>query len=81
LTATITPSTAAGSVQFTNGTTPLGNPVRVAGGTASITPTLPVGIHLLTAVFTPDPNSVAFFTRSRSNTVPYVVYALPPTPH
>jgi len=73
LTATITPPMAVGSVQFTDGTTPLGNPVRVAGGTASITPTLPVGIHLLTAVFTPtDPTAVS---GSTSPTVSYVVNA------
>ncbi|MGH3787960.1 MAG: Ig-like domain-containing protein [Pseudonocardiaceae bacterium] len=47
----------------------------VTTGTATIRPILPVGTHSLTAVFTPDPNSVAFFTGSTSATVPYTVYA------
>ncbi len=70
LTATVSP-TAAGSVQFTDGTSPLGRPVPVTGGTASITPTLPSGTHSLTAVFLPTDPVVA--TESTSNTVPYLV--------
>lgn len=70
LTATVTP-TATGSVQFTDGTTPLGHPVPVTGGTASITPTLPSGTHTLTAVFTPTNPVIA--TESTSNPVPYLV--------
>jgi hypothetical protein len=72
LTATVTP-TAAGSVQFQDGTAPIGNPVTVTNGTASITPTLPSGTHSLTAVFTPT-NPTAF-TGSTSPTVPYLVNA------
>jgi hypothetical protein len=42
----MTPATAAGRVQFINGTTPLGNSVPATNGTASITTSLPVGtIH------------------------------------
>src|SRR5262249_52426583 len=55
LKATVSPS-AAGSVQFKDGTAALGAPVPVAGGVASLNTTLPVGTHSLTAVFTPaDP--------------------------
>ncbi|MFE9424494.1 Ig-like domain repeat protein [Kitasatospora sp. NPDC006697] len=52
LTATVTPA-AAGSVQFMDGTTALGTPVTVAGGTASLSTTaLALGAHSLSAVFT-----------------------------
>jgi len=72
LTATVTPS-AAGSVQFTNGATPLGDPVAVVNGAASIRTTLPLGTHLLTAVFTPT-NTTAF-NGSTSPAVSYLVNA------
>ena len=56
LNATVTPGVA-GSVQFGFGTgppTPIGSPVPVSGGAASIsTGTLPVGTDALSAVFTP----------------------------
>ncbi len=53
LTATITAG-ASGSVQFENGSTPIGSPVTVSAGTASTsTSTLPVGADTLHAVFTP----------------------------
>jgi hypothetical protein len=53
LTATVTPTAATGTVQFENGTTPIGSPVTVSGGTASTTTTsLPVGNLTLHAVFT-----------------------------
>jgi hypothetical protein len=53
LQATVSPS-AAGTVQFENGTTSIGSPVTLSGGTASIsTTTLPVGTDSLNAVFTP----------------------------
>jgi len=55
LTATITPSVVAGTVQFKDGATNLGNPVTVSNGIASATTsTLSVGSHQLTAVFTPS---------------------------
>ena len=72
LKAMVTP-TAAGSVQFKDGTTPLGNPVAVTNGTASITLRLPSGTHSLTAEFTPTDPVVS--TRSTSNPVIYVVKA------
>jgi hypothetical protein len=53
LTATVSPS-APGTVQFEYGTTDVGSPVSVSGGTASISTTsLPVGTDALSAVFTP----------------------------
>ncbi|MBV9058153.1 MAG: ExeM/NucH family extracellular endonuclease [Pseudonocardiales bacterium] len=81
LEATITPG-AAGTVVFTDGTSPLGNPIPVApDGTASTTTTLDPGSHSLTATFTPtDPVA---FAGSTSPTLTYVVNAEPtpsPTP-
>jgi hypothetical protein len=53
LTATLTPSTAVGTVEYLNGATSLGS-APVAGGTAHLhTTTLPVGTLTLTAAFTP----------------------------
>jgi Tol biopolymer transport system component len=72
LTATVTPASAVGNVQFNDGATPLGS-APVSGGTASITPTLPVGTHSLTAVFTPT--NAPDFSTSTSNPMPYIVYA------
>jgi hypothetical protein len=73
LTATITPSTAAGTVQFKDGTTDIGPSVMVSNnGTASgYTSLLAPGSHQLTAVFTPaDP---ATFSMSTSPAVPLTV--------
>lgn len=54
LTATVSPSAATGTVQFEYGSTDIGSPVTVSGGTASISTTsLPVGTDDLSAVFTP----------------------------
>lgn len=59
LTATITPSTAAGSVEFFDGETSVGQ-VLVSGGTATFTATgRTVGEHQFTAKFTPDSSTVA----------------------
>jgi hypothetical protein len=53
LTATVTPASAGGTVQFKDGGANLGNPVAVSGGTAALTTTaLSVASHSLTAVFT-----------------------------
>jgi hypothetical protein len=58
--ATVAPTNAAGMVQFKDGTTALGAPVPVTGGTAfANTSTLSKGTHSLTAVFTPT-NPTAF---------------------
>lgn len=72
LTATVAPPTAAGTVQFKDGANNLGNPVTVAGGSASgTTSTLVSGSHQLTAVFTPtDPHA---FSASTSPPVTMVI--------
>jgi hypothetical protein len=58
LTATITPSSATGTVQFETGSTPIGTPVTVSSGSAQTsTDTLPVGSQTLSAVFTPTAGS------------------------
>ena len=58
--AIVTPFTAAGTVQFIDGITPLGAPVPVLAGVAFlITSALTTGTHTLTAVFTPT-NQTAF---------------------
>lgn len=79
LTAAVAPTSAAGTVQFKNGSTNIGDPVTVSGGSAATTTsTLPVGDNQLTAVFTPtDP---AAFNRSTSNTVVYTITAATPPP-
>jgi hypothetical protein len=70
--ANVTPSNAAGTVQFKNGTTNLGVPVPVTGGVA-VGPltSLPPGTYSITAVFTPT--NPANFRPSTSNavTVPF----------
>jgi Bacterial Ig-like domain (group 3) len=77
LTATITPSTAVGNVQFKDGATDIGPAVTVSNnGTASgSTALLAPGPHQLTAVFTPtDP---ATFGPSTSPAVPLTVTGSP----
>jgi YVTN family beta-propeller protein len=85
LTGTITPAAATGSVQFIDGTgpigmiaIPIGSPMTVTNGSASITTPLTPGTHSLTAVFTSaDP---AAFNSATSNVLPYVVSAPTKTP-
>jgi Bacterial Ig-like domain (group 3) len=78
LTATVSPSTVPGSVQFRDGSSALGSPVTVSGGTASFSTTsLSSGTHSLTAVFTP---SDAAFDGSTSAAVSYTVNAAQATP-
>lgn len=71
LTATLTPDTAVGSVQFSDGSTTLGDPVTLTNGTASTTITLASGEHSLSAVFTPTDTTA--FSASTSNTLDYTV--------
>jgi hypothetical protein len=73
LTATITPLTAVGTVQFKDGTTDIDGPVTVSNnGTASGSTSLLVpGSHQLTAVFTPA--NPATFIPSTSSAVPLTV--------
>ncbi len=60
LTATITPSAAAGTVQFVDGSTNIGGPVNVVSGVASTSGLFAEGAHTFHAVFTPsDPTNVA----------------------
>ena len=70
LTATVTAGVA-GTVQFENGTTAIGDPVTVSGGTASTsTTTLPVGDDTLNAVFSPTAgNGYAGSTGSTTYTI------------
>jgi hypothetical protein len=54
-TATLTPSTSTGSVQFKDGATNLGGPVTIVNGAASATTTtLTVGPHTISAVYSGD---------------------------
>ena len=78
LTATVSPSGAAGTVQFSDGGSALGTPVAVSGGTASLTTTsLAAGTRALKAAFLPgDP---AAFAGSTSATTSLVVTAVPAT--
>jgi hypothetical protein len=68
LTATVSPSAAAGTVEFFDGATSLGTPVAVSGGTASQSvSTLTAGTHSITAHFAPtDSNAFAASTSSAS---------------
>lgn len=76
LNATVSPSSAAGTVQFEDGTTPIGSPVTVSGGTASTsTSSLSVGSHTLGAVFTPA--VPADFASSTAPTVPFTINGVP----
>ncbi len=54
-TATVSPSTASGTVQFKDGAGDLGSPVDLAGGVATFqTSSLSVGSHSITAVYGGD---------------------------
>jgi hypothetical protein len=77
LTAAVTPATATGTVRFLDGTTQLGSPVTVSGGTATLsTSSLAVGTHSLKAEFTPaDP---AVYGPSVSGPLSYTVKIKPP---
>jgi hypothetical protein len=75
-TATILPSSAAGSVQFMDGAATLGTPVTVSGGaaTSAATTTLSTGTHSLTAVFTPI--NASLYAPSTSTEITYIVNAV-----
>jgi hypothetical protein len=76
LNAVVSPSTAAGTVQFLDGATPIGSPVTVTSGAASTsTSTLSVGAHTLGAVFTPT--VPANFGASTAPTVPFSINSVP----
>ncbi|MFD0742364.1 Ig-like domain-containing protein [Phytohabitans flavus] len=63
LSATVTPSTAAGIMRFMDGSTQIGADVTVNNGAATVVASaLAVGTHQLTAVFTPT-DATAFQPR------------------
>ena len=73
LTATVTPSTVTGSVEFFDGTTSLGTK-PLAGGTASLTiSTLSAGSHPIKTVYSGDGN----YATSTSSVLTQIVNALP----
>jgi hypothetical protein len=72
-TATVTPSTATGSVQFLDGATALGT-VTIASGSAALSLfTLSVGAHSITAVYTGDGSDAASTSAALSQTVNKIV--------
>ncbi|GAA4691892.1 Ig-like domain-containing protein [Phytohabitans rumicis] len=75
LTATVSPGTATGTVEFRRGSTVVGS-APVGSGTATLTATLPAGTHSLTAVFTPATG--ADFLGSTSSPVSVTVEGPPP---
>jgi hypothetical protein len=87
LTTAVKPSSAAGVVQFFDGTTMLGSPVKVASGAASKIITPAVGNHSYTADFVPklgdetaaNTATAMIIGGSKSNTVPYTITSSTPT--
>jgi hypothetical protein len=82
-TATVSPVAAAGGVQFSdtvNGSsTPLGSPVQVSAGAATLTTSnLALGTHQITASFTPT--DAAAFSSSASSPLSYQVSSSTPNP-
>jgi hypothetical protein len=69
LTATVTPSTVTGTVQFLDGTTSLGSSSLSAAGSATWTPVLTAGVHSLTAVYSGDGNTASSTSPAVSQTV------------
>lgn len=73
LTATVSPSSVAGTVQFRDGSNNIGSAVTVSGGTASTTTSsLAVGNRSLSAVFTPS--NATEHAPSNSSTVSYAIH-------
>ena len=83
LSATLTPSAATGTVQFEDGSTPIGSVQTVTSGVASVqTSTLPLGTDSLTAVFTPSTGSTYLTstgTLSYSITSPPAISSVTPS--
>jgi hypothetical protein len=71
LTASVTPSDAAGTVEFLDGSTSLGSAPVTAGSASQTVSDLAVGTHQLKAVFTPDDETA--FAGSESVVRPYVI--------
>jgi hypothetical protein len=84
LTATVTPGTAAGTVQFLDGATALGT-AAITGSSATLAlSTLPVGTHSLTAVYSGDANNAAstsaVLTQTINKVASSVVLSTPANP-
>ena len=87
LTATVTPSSAAGEVQFFDGKSALSSPVTVTSGTASTAFTPGIGTHSYSAEFVPslgdetaaNTATATVIGGSTSNTVPYTITSSTPT--
>ncbi|WP_275934821.1 Ig-like domain-containing protein [Leucobacter chromiiresistens] len=76
LTADVTPADQAGTVQFSNGSAALGEPVEVVDGVATLTTTdLPLGANKITAEFVPA--NAADVIGSKSDAVTVTVAAQP----
>ena len=58
-TATVTPSSATGTVTFMDGTTPLYTPSNIGAGVGELITALPTGKHSLTAIYSGDANYVS----------------------
>lgn len=69
--ATVSPSSAAGTVQFKRGTTNIGTPVAVSGGAASLSALLLPGSYSITATF--QPTDAEAYGRSVSSALPVVI--------
>ncbi|MGH3701863.1 MAG: Ig-like domain-containing protein [Pseudonocardiaceae bacterium] len=70
MTATVTPSTAAGMVQFQDGATNIGAPAAVTNGTASNSATFGVGQHQLSAVSPRPPRRSTAHRHHRPSPLP-----------
>lgn len=76
LTATVTPASASGSVQFLSDGSNVGAPVTVTGGTSKLSVELDAGTHAITAKFVPsDPVRFAAAETSTSLSVTVQQYA------
>jgi hypothetical protein len=69
LTATVTPASATGTVQFFNGTTSLGSATVTSGQAQLATTALPVGANSLTASYSGDANTAGSTSAAVSQTV------------
>ena len=74
LTAKVSPPSATGSIQFSDGATQLGTPVPIIGGVATLVPpALTPGTHAITAMYPGDTNNPASIS-------PVMLQTVSPTP-
>jgi hypothetical protein len=79
--ATVTPNSATGTVQFSDGTTPIAGPANVTGGTASVTTSsLTVGTHPIRAAYSGDTNNTASTSTPLTQTVNKITAGVNVTP-